>query len=158
PELKAVSTSEAQPKRVVSPLTALELKRMLEDTVLFGTGRKAILDGYTSAGKTGTAQKIDPVTHMYSKWKHIASFAGFAPVSHPDLTVYVTLDSPVGIHHGADVAAPVWARVMQQALAYRNVPHDVDVRDPRRMQLRASARPEDLIDGTDDRVGGDLIA
>jgi len=145
-------------KRVISTTTSAEVKRMLEETVLYGTGRKAILDGYTSAGKTGTAQKVDPETGTYSKWKHIASFSGFAPVNKPDVTVYVVMDSPVGAHHGADVAAPVWARITQQVLAYRNVPHDTEVNSVLRMQLRASVKPEDLVDGTDDRLGDEYIA
>ena len=66
--------------RVISTLAAAEMRKMMEGVVLFGTGKSAQLDGYSSGGKTGTAQKIDPVTHTYSKTMHIASFAGFAPV------------------------------------------------------------------------------
>jgi len=145
-------------RRVVSQMTALQIKRMLEDTVIFGTGKKAILDGYTSAGKTGTAQKVDPATGTYSKWKHIASFSGFAPVMNPNVTVYVVLDSPVGNHHGGDVAAPLWAKITQQVLAYRNVPHDADVKNSLRQQIRAAAKPDELSEGTDDRVGADYLA
>jgi len=144
-------------RRVVSQMTAVQIKRMLEDTVIFGTGKKAILDGYTSAGKTGTAQKVDPATGTYSKWKHIASFSGFAPVMNPNITVYVVLDSPVGAHHGGDVAAPVWAKITQQVLAYRNVPHDADVKNLQRQQIRASAKPDELSEGSDDRVGEEYV-
>ncbi|HUR37544.1 MAG TPA: penicillin-binding protein 2, partial [Terriglobales bacterium] len=91
---QTVTFQPATQRRILSPLTAVQMKKMLEDTVLFGTGKKAILNGYTSAGKTGTAQKIDPATGTYSKWKHIASFGGFAPVNSPAITITVMLDSP----------------------------------------------------------------
>src|SRR5208282_5995558 len=75
--------------RVISTLAAAEMRKMMEGVVLFGTGKSAQLNGYSSGGKTGTAQKIDPVTHTYSKTMHIASFAGFAPVNDPDISVAV---------------------------------------------------------------------
>jgi cell division protein FtsI (penicillin-binding protein 3) len=133
------------------------MKKMLEDVVLLGTGKKAILDGYTSAGKTGTAQKINPLTHRYGS-KDIASFSGFAPVNNPAITVTVIIDSPVGPHHGGDVAAPIFGRVAQQALEYLDVPHDADVRNPQRMLLRASAKPGDLMEGSPDHVGDEIAA
>lgn len=143
--------------RVISPLTAVEMKKILEETVLFGTGKKAILDGYTSAGKTGTAQKVDPNTGRYSATKYIASFAGFAPVNKPAITISVMLDSPYGSrHHGGDVSAPLFGRIAQQVLAYMNVPHDVAVRDPKRMMLRASADKADFSEGSLDRLSGDM--
>ena len=67
----------AQQHRVVSPMTAAQMKKMMEGVVLFGTARRAILNGYTVAGKTGTAQKVDPATGAYSKTKYVASFIGF---------------------------------------------------------------------------------
>ena len=152
PATTTVVFQPAEQRRVISTLTAAQMKRMLEDTVLFGTGKRAILDGYTSAGKTGTAQKVDPATRTYSKWKYVASFAGFAPVTRPAVTVYAMLDSPVNSHHGGDVAAPLFNRVTQQVLAYMNVPHDTGVRNPLRMQLRAAADKTDLAEGTTDRL------
>ena len=101
---------------------------MMEGVVLFGTGKSAQLDGYSSGGKTGTAQKIDPVTHTYSKTMHIASFAGFAPVNNPLIAVAVVLDSPKGAYYGASVSAPVFAEVAQQVLEYLGVQHDIDLR------------------------------
>jgi len=73
---------------------------MLQQVVLRGTGRKAQLDGFSAAGKTGTAQKVDPSTGAYSRTKYIGSFAGFAPINNPALTVVVILDSAVGLHQG----------------------------------------------------------
>ncbi len=114
--------------RVISTLAAAEMRKMMEGVVLFGTGKQAQLDGYSSAGKTGTAQKVDPITHLYSKTMHIASFAGFAPVNDPAISVAVVLDSPKGAYYGADVSAPVFAEVAQQVLEYLGVQHDIDVR------------------------------
>ncbi len=114
--------------RVISTLAAAEMRKMMEGVVLFGTGKSAQLDGYSSGGKTGTAQKIDPVTHTYSKTMHIASFAGFAPVNNPLIAVAVVLDSPKGAYYGASVSAPVFAEVAQQVLEYLGVQHDIDLR------------------------------
>ncbi|MEO5937127.1 MAG: penicillin-binding transpeptidase domain-containing protein, partial [Terriglobales bacterium] len=154
---QTVTFQPAAQRRIISSLTAVQMKKMMEDTVLFGTGKLAILNGYTSAGKTGTAQKYDPATGTYSKWKHIAAFGGFAPVNNPAITVTIMLDSPVGQYHGGDVAAPLFNRVAQQVLAYMNVPHDTDVRNPLRMQLRASAKTADLSEGSPDRWSGEVI-
>lgn len=142
-------------RRVISPLTAARMKSMMEGVVLRGTGRKAILEGYSSAGKTGTAQKIDPATGRYSHRQHIASFSGFAPVNNPAISVLVVLDSPATYPRdgGGDVAAPVFTRVAQQVLAYMNVPHDVELQDSRRLQLRAKASQEDMNEAAPDHIG-----
>ncbi|HVP42150.1 MAG TPA: penicillin-binding transpeptidase domain-containing protein [Terriglobales bacterium] len=153
--LQNVSFHVPRQRRAISTLTALEMKKMLEAVVLHGTGRKALLDGYTSAGKTGTAQKTDPATGAYSKTKYVASFAGFAPVNNPALTVVVILDSAQGLHQGGQIAAPVWARVMQQTLAYLNVPHDAEVKNsPQRRMLLAQVKDEELAESSPDRLGG----
>jgi len=118
--------------RVISTMTSAEMRKMMEGVVLFGTGTKAQLNGYSSGGKTGTAQKIDPATHLYSKTMHIASFVGIAPVNNPVIAVAVVMDNPKGgAYHGADVSAPVFAEVAQQVLEYLTVPHDIDLRRPR---------------------------
>jgi membrane peptidoglycan carboxypeptidase len=119
------------------------MKKMLEGVVLFGTGKKAILDGYTSAGKTGTAQKADPATGGYSKTKYVASFAGFAPAYDPAITVAVIIDSAVGPHEGGQIAAPVFKAITQQTLAYLNVPQDIAPDNPKRLLLRAAAKASD---------------
>jgi cell division protein FtsI (penicillin-binding protein 3) len=110
--------------RVISPLVSAEMRKMMEGIVLYGTGRTAALNGYSAGGKTGTAQKIDIATHKYSKTNVVASFAGFAPVNNPAISVAVIVDSPQGEHHGAFVSAPVFAEVAQQTLEYLGVPHD----------------------------------
>ncbi len=114
--------------RVITTLTAARMRQMMEGVVLNGTGKEAQLDGYSSAGKTGTAQKIDPRTHTYSKTMHIASFAGFAPVNNPVIAVAVVIDSPKGAYYGAAVSAPVFAEVAQQVLEYLGVAHDIPLR------------------------------
>jgi len=141
-------------RRVISTMTAAQMKRMMEGVVLHGTGPKAILDGYSSAGKTGTAQKTDPATGRYSKSHYVASFGGFAPVNNPAVTVLVVLDSPVGPHEGGQVSAPVFSRVAQQVLTYLNVRHDVELQDPKRMLLRAKAKDTDLAEGSPEYIAG----
>ncbi|HEX4757836.1 MAG TPA: penicillin-binding transpeptidase domain-containing protein [Terracidiphilus sp.] len=114
--------------RVISTLTSAEMRKMMEGVVLFGTGKPAQLNGYSSGGKTGTAQKVDPATHLYSKTMHIASFAGFAPVNNPVIAISVVMDSPKGDYYGTAVSAPVFAEVAQQVLEYLGVSHDIDLR------------------------------
>jgi cell division protein FtsI (penicillin-binding protein 3) len=114
--------------RVISTMTAAQMRKMMEGVVLYGTGKPAQLNGYSSGGKTGTAQKVDPVTHLYSKTMHIASFAGIAPVNNPVIAIAVVMDNPKGAsYYGTAVSAPVFAEVAQQVLEYLNVPHDVEV-------------------------------
>jgi cell division protein FtsI (penicillin-binding protein 3) len=114
-----------EPKRVIHPETAATLRRLMEGVVLEGTGKKAHLDGWTSAGKTGSAQKIDPSTGRYSRTQYIASFTGFAPINNPAVAILVSLDSPVGQHEGGEVAAPVFKRIAEEVLTYLDVPRDV---------------------------------
>jgi cell division protein FtsI (penicillin-binding protein 3) len=119
------SLAPADPKRVIRPETAATLRQLMEGVVLHGTGTLAHLDGWTSAGKTGSAQKIDPQTGRYSPTQLIASFTGFAPINNPAVIILVSLDSPVGLHEGGQVAAPVFKRIAEQVLAYLDVPRDV---------------------------------
>jgi cell division protein FtsI (penicillin-binding protein 3) len=109
--------------RVISERTASLLKQFLTAVVERGTGRAAQLAGYSCAGKTGTAQKIDP-SGAYSKSHYVASFVGFAPVEKPAVTILVAIDSPVGAIYGAEVAAPVFKSIAEQTLGYANVPQD----------------------------------
>ncbi len=119
-------SAHEDPRRIVQPQTAATLRRLMEGVILHGTGKNARLDGWTAAGKTGTAQKIDPNTKRYSPTNVIASFSGFAPINNPAVTVLVSLDSPAGWPHGGgDVAAPVFKRIAEQVLPYLNVPRDV---------------------------------
>jgi len=117
----------SEPRRVIQPETAATLRRLMEGVILNGTGKLARLDGWTSAGKTGSAQKIDPDTGRYSRTQLIASFTGFAPINNPAVAILVSLDSPIGLHEGGMVAAPVFKRVAEQVLPYLDVLPDVPV-------------------------------
>lgn len=129
--------------RVITTMTAAEMRKMMEDVVLFGTGKFVGLNGYSAGGKSGTAQKVDPGTHTYSKTDYIASFGGFAPVNRPAISVLVVLDSPRHGHHGGEVAGPVFGTVVQQTLEYLGVPHDTEVRPARWMAQKQAPRQED---------------
>lgn len=139
--------------RVISEMTAAEMRQMMEGVVLYGTGTPAQLDGYSAAGKTGTAQKIDPRTHTYSKTKYVASFVGFAPVSNPAVTIAVVMDSPTkGSHYGTAASAPVFHDLAQQILEYLGIPHDQDLKPQKlvaknnkpALEQQPDDNPEDL--------------
>ena len=154
---QTISFQPAEGMHVISPLTAAQMRQMLQGVVLHGTGRKAILEGYSSAGKTGTAQKIDPATGAYSKTKYVASFVGFAPINNPQIAVAVVLDSAVGLHQGGQIAAPVFQRVTQQVLEYMHVPNDVELPPSRQVLLaRRNAGDKDLDESSPDHFGANL--
>ena len=154
---QTIAFHPADQRRVLSPLTAAQMRQMMQGVVLHGTGKKALLEGYSSAGKTGTAQKVDPATHAYSRTKYVGSFAGFAPINDPAITVAVILDSAVGLHQGGQVSAPVFHRVAQQVLEYLHVPHDVELPRSRQMLLAANkVKVQDLAEGSPDHLGDAL--
>jgi cell division protein FtsI (penicillin-binding protein 3) len=154
---QTIAFQPAEGTRVISSLTAAEMRQMLQGVVLHGTGRKAILEGYSSAGKTGTAQKVDPATGLYSKTKYVASFAGFAPINDPQIAVVVILDSAVGLHQGGQVSAPVFQRIMQQVLEYMHVPHDVQLPPSRQVLLARRDVPDaSLEESSPDHLGASL--
>lgn len=115
-------------RRVVSPATARTLTTILEGVVTSGTGTKAAIPGFRVAGKTGTAQKVDPRTGAYSSALSIGSFVGFVPADSPRLAMIVVIDEPQGEAWGGVVAAPVFRRVGEQALTYMGVPRDDQVK------------------------------
>jgi cell division protein FtsI (penicillin-binding protein 3) len=143
--------------RVISEVTAAKMRSMMHGIVMEGTGKAAALNGYSSGGKTGTAQKIDPATHTYSHTKLVASFAGIAPVSNPAITIAVVIDTPtVGSLYGGTVSAPVFASVAQQVLEYLGVPHDQPLKTEKEMEV-AKAQP-DVLDTSAEDNGADLNA
>jgi cell division protein FtsI (penicillin-binding protein 3) len=150
---QTIAFKPALSHRVVSTMTAAQMRQMMEGVVLFGTARRAILQGYTSAGKTGTAQKVDPRTGRYSRTDYVASFAGFAPVNNPAVSIIVVIDSAKGLHQGGQVSAPAFSRIAQQVLAYMHAPHDVDVKSEQMRMLRAKARDEDWGEDTQGHIG-----
>ncbi|WP_158786166.1 penicillin-binding transpeptidase domain-containing protein [Granulicella sp. L46] len=134
--------------RVITEATASTMREMMAGVVSEGTGKAAQLNGYSSAGKTGTAQKVDPVTHTYSHTKVVASFAGFAPVNNPAISVTVVIDQPtVGILYGAEVSAPVFREVAQEVLEYLGVPHDQALKTAQQMkEAQNTVEPDDVPD------------
>src|SRR5450432_2519702 len=156
--LQTIAFHPGASHRVISSYTAGEMRSMMQKVVLEGTGRKAILEGYTSAGKTGTAQKVDPGTHAYSRTKYVASFAGFAPINNPSITVAVILDSAVGLHQGGQISAPVFQRIAQQVLEYLHTQHDVEIPANRLLLARNKTSNKDLEEGSPDHPGETLDA
>ncbi|MBB5339452.1 penicillin-binding protein [Tunturiibacter gelidoferens] len=134
--------------RVITEMTSAKMRMMMQGIVTEGTGRQAALNGYSSGGKTGTAQKIDPATHTYSHTKLVASFAGFAPVSNPAISVAVVIDTPTAgsevQHYGGAASAPVFAEVAQQVLEYLGVPHDQPLKTKK--ELTVAAKTEEAGD------------
>jgi cell division protein FtsI (penicillin-binding protein 3) len=130
--------------RVIKELTAAKMRSMMAGIVTEGTGRSAQLNGYSAGGKTGTAEKIDPATRTYSHTKLVASFAGFAPVSSPAVSIAVVIDTPtVGSAYGATAAAPVFQVVAQEVLEYLGVPHDQPVKTKKELLAVAKEPVED---------------
>jgi len=112
--------------RAVSEATAAELRNMMSGVVEYGTGSLAGSGHYSSAGKTGTAQKI--IDRKYSDTLYIASFAGFAPLEQPRIAVVVVFDDVRRPnHHGGQVAAPVFRQVVDHALRRLGLPSSQDV-------------------------------
>jgi cell division protein FtsI (penicillin-binding protein 3) len=105
-------------RRVISTRTVGIVKTILRDVVDNGTGKAAQVDGISVAGKTGTAQKIDPRTRQYSPNLYLASFCGFAPVEEPRLVIGVFLDEPQANYWGGSEAAPLFGRIVRSAGAY----------------------------------------
>jgi cell division protein FtsI (penicillin-binding protein 3) len=112
-------------RRVVSRQTAEQVATMLEGVLAAGgTAEEASIPGYVIAGKTGTAEKIDPETGAYSDTKFFSSFIGFAPAKNPRLMVAVMVDEPTGMYYGGEVAAPAFEKIMHFALPYLRIPPD----------------------------------
>jgi cell division protein FtsI (penicillin-binding protein 3) len=109
--------------RIISAATSAQLRSMLEGVLgPGGTASEASIPGYRLAGKTGTAQKPDPVKGGYSNDKFVASFVGFAPARHPRLLVTVMVDEPHGEIYGGVVAAPAFQDITKFALPYLGIP------------------------------------
>ncbi len=138
-----VYRANPEQRRVLTAETARALRRMLEGVTLNGTAKLAQLDGYTAAGKTGTAQKIDPKTRTYSTTKHVASFVGFAPVENPAVVIIVVIDEPGGAYHGGEVAAPVFREIAEKILPDLGVAPDTMLKAEK--QLVAQEQNSDLL-------------
>jgi cell division protein FtsI (penicillin-binding protein 3) len=143
-----VQTAEGDPvyrspvvrTRILKPQTVRKMKLGLAMAVDDGTGQSARLDGYSSGGKTGTAQKY--VDGRLAQEKYVASFVGFAPLEEARLAAIVVIDEPEGSYYGGQVAAPAFAQIMERSLVYLNVPHDRLSSVPP-ASLAEAARPRD---------------
>ncbi|HEY6838156.1 MAG TPA: penicillin-binding protein [Geobacteraceae bacterium] len=145
-------------QRVVSPETARSVAKMLEGvTTEGGTGTNAAVDGYRVAGKTGTAQKVDPITHGYSVDKRTASFLGFVPVENPRLTILVVIDEPKTSPYGGVVAAPAFSGIALQSLCYLKVPQDKasKPRQPEKIEVKASPPADAQVAAAEGTVSDD---
>jgi cell division protein FtsI (penicillin-binding protein 3) len=109
-------------RRVISEKTSRQMVEILKTVVKEGTGKKAGLLGYETAGKTGTAQKIDPETQSYSNSAYVSSFVGFAPADAPRIAILVMIDEPKRVYWGGEIAAPAFREIARQTLRYLNVP------------------------------------
>ncbi len=113
----------ARGRRIISRRTSAQVRAMLQGVFRpGGTASEVSIPGYVLAGKTGTANKIDPGTAEYSKTRYIASFVGFAPARDPKLLVSVVVDEPQGAIYGGEVAAPAFGEIAKFALPYLAIP------------------------------------
>jgi len=117
-------------RRVISPDTAATLTSIMEQVVVDGTAKRAKIDGFTIAGKTGTAQKL--INGHYSHSDHNASFVGFLPSRNPQLAIVVVIDSAKGPNgdHGGTVAAPIFQRIAEASLRYLGIAPTVNPAAP----------------------------
>lgn len=116
------TTQPKEVRRVIDSVTDKTVVGLLEQVVATGGGRKAAVDGYRIAGKTGTAEKIRSDGAGYMEGRYIASFCGFAPVEDPQLTVLVVINDPSGgDFYGGQIAAPVASRIFKQLFRYLHI-------------------------------------
>jgi cell division protein FtsI (penicillin-binding protein 3) len=124
---RVASFRDREKLRILSSRTAAIFKDILKTVVEEGgTGQSASIGGNKVAGKTGTAQIINPVTKRYSNEKYVSSFVGFVPADEPKLAMIVVIYEPKGQIYGGVVAAPVFSEIANQALSYLNVPREDD--------------------------------
>src|SRR5262249_13564674 len=109
-------------RQVISPDGARTLTRIVVRVVEAGTGHNAAIAGYAVAGKTGTAQKLDPSTRKYSRAPGVLSFVGFAPADEPRFVMLVMLDEPKNEKWGSEAAAPIFSAIGREVLRSLDVP------------------------------------
>jgi len=115
------AAAPVQLRRVIAEGTARTLTTLLKRVVTDGTGQAARVDGFEVAGKTGTAQKLDPATGRYSRHRLVASFVGFVPAERPRLAIIVIIDEPKILQWGGTIAAPTFREIAREALAHLKV-------------------------------------
>jgi cell division protein FtsI (penicillin-binding protein 3) len=152
PTLVLDQPNRERPRRVLSAAVAEQVQEALSlVTRDDGTGTKAGLPGYQVAGKTGTAQTVDPVTRKYSKTRFISSFVGFARGVEPRLVIYTALDGPKGVYYASETAAPLFRRSLQAVVNRFSIPADpVLAAQPERQdapKVQVMAEPQILTEG-----------
>ena len=124
---KPAVVTEAERTTIVSPNAARGLRRMLREVVVKGTARRAQLNGYTSAGKTGTAWKYNAKLKRVDAGKYVSSFIGMAPAENPAVVILVVMDEPTGgARDGGQVSAPVFREIAEQILPEMNIAPDAN--------------------------------
>jgi cell division protein FtsI (penicillin-binding protein 3) len=147
-------------RRVLTPEQASQMKIMLSGvTAPGGTGKNARVNGFIVAGKTGTAQKVNPDGRGYIKGGYISSFAGFIPANDPKFVIYVALDSPRKGFYGAQVAAPIFSRVASYAvrkegLAPVHLSENTQISEKRK-SIKLDAEKSRILAGV---VEGDIVS
>ncbi len=138
-------------RRIVSEKVARQVKKMLARVVEYGTGKSANIDGYGSAGKTGTSQKIDPQTGSYSYDKFTSYFIGYTPLKSPRVSILIIVDEPEGVAYGGVVAAPSFKSIGERILPLLNVESEIAVStEPLRITEKDDA--EEVVHSVDERV------
>jgi len=139
------AVQEAAPipiRRVISESTARQVTNLLQGVVTRGTGKAAAVEGYTVAGKTGTAQKFDATLGKYSPQKYVASFIGYLPTEQPRATILVSIDEPqVAVAWGGVAAAPLFRTIAQHTMRYLRVPPDSKHTRPQEVAIARFNRP-----------------
>jgi len=158
---KNIQPADAERVPVVNAETARVLRRMLRQVVLSGTGKRAQLSGYTSAGKTGTAWKYDAKLKKVSGSKYVSSFVGFAPADNPSVVIAVVLDEPQGgARDGGQVSAPIFREIAEAVLPELNVVPDGAMRQdsttaediPEETEIQLPAAANKSIDKTEKKI------
>lgn len=136
--------TQVQQTQVVTPETAQSLRTMFKQVVLTGTGRRAQLNGYTAAGKTGTAWKFNAKSKSIDRTKYISSFIGMAPADDPELVIGVVMDEPkAGSRDGGAVSAPVFQEIAQQLLQQLKVLPDASIKQETLIAIEIPETPVD---------------
>jgi cell division protein FtsI (penicillin-binding protein 3) len=139
-------TEAGRERRVFSEETVARVLPMMEKVVgPGGTGWRAAVPGYRVAGKTGTAQKIDPVSRGYSSDLYLAIFAGFVPANDPQVVIVVMVDEPEGAHTGGAVAAPVFADIAESAMRQLRILPSPALMSQKKTKTRAGGSAEEVV-------------
>ncbi|MDQ3131843.1 MAG: penicillin-binding protein 2, partial [Acidobacteriota bacterium] len=149
------SATESEKTPVVTAETARGLRVMLREVVIKGTGKRAQLNGYTSAGKTGTAWKFNPKTKRVDSSKYISSFIGMAPAENPSVVIAVVMDEPQGgARDGGQVSAPVFREIAEQILPEMNIVPDANIQQETLTAEQIPTETESLIPTLNEDIFG----